>query len=73
MQERKYGHRYGCFRAFTINEFCHRNNVGRTTAYAEIKAGRLRARRVGKKKTIITDDDEAAWREALPNLRLGES
>ena len=43
-------------RAFDVKIFCRRYSVGRTTAYGEMKAGRLRARKVGK-RTIITEDD----------------
>jgi hypothetical protein len=43
-------------RAMSLTEFCGGYNVGRTTAYQEIKAGRLRARKCGK-RTIITEDD----------------
>jgi excisionase family DNA binding protein len=47
-------------RAFSIDEFCRRYGIGRTTAYAEIAAGRLRRRKVGK-RSVITEDDAEAW------------
>jgi hypothetical protein len=34
-------------------------------AYAEIKAGRLRVRKVGKRR-IITPEDAKEWRDRLP-------
>jgi excisionase family DNA binding protein len=52
-------------RAMTIDEFCERYRIGRTTAYTEIKEGRLRARKCGK-RTIITDDDSEDWLRRLP-------
>ena len=58
--------------AFTVDQFCVRNNVGRTTTYAEIKAGRLRAKKVGT-KTIIPAKDEQVWRDNLPDLKLDEA
>jgi hypothetical protein len=52
-------------RAFGIEEFCGRYSVGRTTAYAEMKAGRLRRRKVGK-RSIIAQEDAEAWLRWLP-------
>jgi excisionase family DNA binding protein len=52
-------------RAMSVDEFCERHNVGRTLAYGEISAGRLRARKVGR-RTIITDDDAEDWLRCLP-------
>ena len=51
--------------AMSIEEFCDRYGIGRTTAYAEIKEGRLRARKCGR-RTIITDDDGDEWLQHLP-------
>jgi excisionase family DNA binding protein len=56
-------------RAFSINEFCERNNVGKDKVYDEIRAGRLIARKAGK-RTLILDSDEDTWRESLPRLEL---
>jgi excisionase family DNA binding protein len=54
-------------RAMSVDEFCHRYGIGRTTAYAEIKEGRLRARKCGR-RTIITDDDGDDWLQHLPAI-----
>ena len=51
-------------RAFSIDEFCRRYGIGRTTAYAEISAGRLRRRKVGK-RSLIAEDDAEAWLDSL--------
>ena len=45
---------------FSILEFCHRNAVGRTTVYSEIKAGRLRPKKVGR-RTLISRAEEERW------------
>ena len=52
-------------RAMSIEQFCERYEIGRTTAYAEIRHGRLRARKCGK-RTIISDDDANDWLQHLP-------
>ncbi len=51
--------------AMGVEAFCDRDDIGRTLAYAEIAAGRLRARKVGR-RTIILDDDADAWAQGLP-------
>jgi excisionase family DNA binding protein len=56
-------------KAFTIHEFAARNGIGKDKAYQEVREGRLRARKLGK-RTLILDTDEAAWRDALPLLNL---
>ncbi len=52
-------------RAMSIAEFCGRYGPGRTTIYQEIKLGRLRAHKCGK-RTIITEDDAEDWLRSLP-------
>ena len=44
----------------SLEQFCFRNGIGRTTAYKEIKEGRLRPRKVGK-RTLISIEEEARW------------
>ena len=53
--------------AYPFREWCRRNGIGVTTGYAEIKSGRLIARKV-RGKTIVTAEDGAAWRKSLPKL-----
>jgi excisionase family DNA binding protein len=55
-------------RAFSLAEFCIRYDVGRTTAYAEIKAGRLRVVKVGK-RTLVPADAAEFWLENLATAR----
>jgi excisionase family DNA binding protein len=47
-------------RAFNIGEFCRRYGIGRTTAYAEVKAGRLALLKVGR-RSLVTHDDAERW------------
>lgn len=54
-------------RAMSILEFCQDYGVGRTMAYAEIRAKRLRARKAGK-RTIVTRDDAEDWLRGLPAI-----
>jgi excisionase family DNA binding protein len=56
-------------KAFTIREIAARNRIGKDSVYEEVRAGRLRARKLGK-RTIVLDTDEEAWRAALPLLEL---
>jgi excisionase family DNA binding protein len=53
-------------RALSIADFCNRYGVGRTKAYEEIKARRLRAIKVGQRTLIIVDDAEA-WLLSRPS------
>jgi excisionase family DNA binding protein len=55
-------------RAMSIDVFCDRYGLGRTLAYEEIKAGRLRARKVGR-RTLIAEDDAEDWLKSLPPVR----
>jgi excisionase family DNA binding protein len=52
-------------RAMSIAQFSERYGPGRTTIYEEIKLGRLRARKCGK-RTLITEDDAEDWLRSLP-------
>jgi hypothetical protein len=56
-------------RAMSLAEFSEGYNVGRTTAYQEINAGRLRVRKCGK-RTIITEDDAENWLNHLPAIEV---
>jgi excisionase family DNA binding protein len=52
-------------RAMSVDQFGLRYGVGRTTIYQEIKSGRLRAKKCGK-RTIIGEDDAEDWLRRLP-------
>ena len=49
----------------SIDEFCRRNQIGRSTTYCEIASGRLAAVKIGR-LTRITNDAELEWRRSLP-------
>jgi hypothetical protein len=49
-------------------EFAKRNGVSLTKVYKEIAAGRLDARKSGR-RTIITAAAEQRWADALPKIQ----
>jgi hypothetical protein len=51
--------------AFSIEEAVAASGVGRTLIFEEIKAGRLVARKCGR-RTLILKHDLALWLDALP-------
>jgi hypothetical protein len=51
--------------AYSVEHFARRHGIGRTTAYEEIKAGRLVARKV-RGRTLIFAEDAKVWRESMP-------
>jgi excisionase family DNA binding protein len=55
-------------RAMSVRDFCKIYGIGRTSLYAEIAAGRLKVRKVGR-RTLIGDDDAEEWWHSLPEPR----
>jgi hypothetical protein len=53
--------------AYSINGFAERADMGRTTVYAEIRAGKLKAKRRGS-RTIITAEAARAYLDSLPDV-----
>lgn len=51
--------------AYSVSEFSRTFSVGRSTIFAEIATGRLRARKVGS-RTVIPHEDAIAWLRSLP-------
>jgi excisionase family DNA binding protein len=54
--------------ALTLKDFCDAYRVCRETAYQQIRTGRLRAVKVGR-KTLIMHADAEIWAASLPELR----
>jgi excisionase family DNA binding protein len=53
--------------ALTLKDFCDAYRVCRETAYQQIRAGRLRAVKLGR-KTLILRADAEVWAASLPEL-----
>lgn len=58
--------------AFTVSEFCGWAGIGVTKFYAEVKAGKIRLRKIGR-KSVVTTTDALAWLNALPDTTEGGS
>ena len=56
----------------SIAQAVRASGVGRTTLYEEIKAGRLRAVKRGR-RTLILADDLKQWLGALPTLKTEQA
>lgn len=50
---------------FSVDEFCQWAGIGRTAAYAEMKTGKLLAKKVGR-RTIIEKSAAEKWIASLP-------
>ena len=55
--------------AMSLARFSEDYAIGRTKAYEELRSGRLRARKIGK-RTIISHDDAEAWLQRLPAMPM---
>lgn len=53
---------------FSVNDFCLWAGIGRTAFYAELKSGRLAAKKLGR-RTIIVRSEAERWLAALPSQR----
>jgi hypothetical protein len=47
--------------AYSIADCTKRGPVGRSTIYKEIAAGRLKARKVGRRTIILVEDWQSYW------------
>jgi len=56
--------------SYSINDFCRAAGIGRSKAYDEIKLGRLKARKCGK-RTLIRRKDAEDWLNSLEEVREG--
>ena len=55
--------------AYAVSEFCLRYGICRQTFYDEVRRGRLRALKLGK-KTVVLRRDAETWEQSLPALML---
>jgi hypothetical protein len=55
-------------RGRSVEEFCEIYDICRSSAYLEIRKGRLKARKVGR-RTIIADEDAEDWFAKLPRVK----
>jgi len=53
--------------AYTVEDAARVASLGRTALYAEIKAGRLRAHKIGR-RTVILAASLRDWLESLPAI-----
>ncbi len=56
--------------AFTVNEVIREIGIGRSKLYAEIAAGKITPRKIGK-KTIFLAQDVQDYLNALPQFKSG--
>jgi len=49
----------------TVNEFLHWSSIGRTRFYEEVKIGRLKLRKIGR-KSVVSIVDAEEWLANLP-------
>lgn len=59
-------------RVMSIAQFSENYGIGRTKTCEELKSGRLRGRKIGK-RTIITEDDAEDWLRRLPIIPVSAS
>jgi excisionase family DNA binding protein len=52
-------------RTMSIKEFCNEYRVGTTRLYEEVKHGRIRLRKLGR-KSLISRDEAERWLKNLP-------
>jgi excisionase family DNA binding protein len=53
--------------AYPIDEFADAVGIGRSKLYAEIRAGKLKAKKLGS-RTLITATEAQAYLDALPDM-----
>ena len=55
----------------SIPEFLHWGNLSRTKFYSEVKEGRIKMRKVGR-KSVVTIRDAEEWLANLPEANRAE-
>jgi hypothetical protein len=59
-------------RVMSIAQFSEDYGIGRTKTCEELKSGRLRGRKIGK-RTIIAEEDAEDWLRRLPTIPVSVS
>jgi excisionase family DNA binding protein len=54
--------------AYTVEEFCQRFGIGRTSFYDEVNEGRLTAKKRGS-RTLIERAEARRWLASLPDFK----
>jgi hypothetical protein len=57
---------------YHVGTFCQRYGLARTTFYKEVRAGRLRPQKLGR-RTFIPRAEAERWAASLPPLKLSAS
>ena len=52
---------------FSVKEFCEMVGIGRTTLYQEVKAGRIKAKKMGR-STLIPKSELEGFIEEVPSF-----
>jgi excisionase family DNA binding protein len=55
--------------AMSIDEFCARTGLCESVAYEEIRAGRLKAKKYGR-RTVLLEADVQEFLKSLPDIKL---
>lgn len=58
--------------ALTVDAFCRQYGVGRTAFYEEVKAGRLKPVKLGR-RTLIPTKEADRWLSELPAMAAAKS
>ena len=56
---------------YSVDRFAAEHDISRSQTYVELNSGRLIGSKVGN-RTIITAENEAAWRKNLPHFPIDE-
>ena len=58
--------------SYSVDEVARLAGIGRTSIYADIKSGKLQARKAGR-RTLILQEDARAWLRSLPYLNTADA
>jgi len=58
--------------ALSVADVCRACSIGRSTFYEEVKAGRIRVLKAGK-RTLIATSEVQRWLDSLANVELKQA